>query len=511
MTVVYRGSACALLALLAQGACDHPPDGVIIELAPEVVSSIDGTTTARVLVLADRTPLADQEVAVTVEYSDRNGGSHAIEAPGGITDERGAYDVVLSGLAWEGTGTVTATAESASASATFAVLDRTPPQVEILPPTTDLHVGPGLPLEVQVRVRDEIGISEVWLEATGELDRLRSTVVASGDPEATVTFELDIPDGAAPGPTITLYAMAGDLSNNLAAAEPVTLIVDPAVAIATPAPLDGDLLAEGTGGFLSDPRGLAVSPRDGALYVADNAGNAPCNGACVRRVDPATGAVDPAPVAVGVGTMEGVAFDASGDNLFFTDRQRRVGRLSWDAGNNRYVTAGFCNDIAVDNPADPYHLISDAALGLLIVDADRQRVARQATCLASAQPVGLTGQVFDEPRGIAAAADGTLYVSDFARDAVYAVDRTNGAITRFESVDEPWGVEWVGGSSPFAGSLLVASRGDARVLSTTGALRRTVAFLRNDPIDVAMGGGTAYILTVPSAGDSGRIFRVTGF
>lgn len=518
MSFTYRLSAGAALAL-AFTACSSPPDGVLVELNPAVVSSLEGTTAVRALVVADdSTPLADQAVTATIAYTDRNGATHDIAPLTGTTDAAGRFEAVITGLDWDGTGTVTvaATGEAdVSGVASFVVLDRTPPQVEILPPTTDLHVGPGLPLDVQVRVRDEIGVSRVVVEAAGELDSQRSTVTASGTTDGTLTFRFDIPDNAAAGPTITLWAMATDLSGNRGAAEAVVLTVDPAIVIATPPGLTGTMLADGSTQFLDDPRGLAVSPRDGQLYVADNAGPAPCNGACIRKVNPDTGAVDAVAVITGIGTMEGVAFDASGDNLYFTDRQRRIGHLTWNPLTQRYDAAGFCNDVAVDNPADPYHLVIDAALGILVVDDDRQRVAQAATCSAAMQPVGLTMTgVFDQPRGIALGPSGEIYVADFGADEILAVDRATGAVTRFEGsrVQEPWGIEWVGGTSAFANSLLVALNGDQRVVSTAGNGTRTAAYLRNDPIDVALGaGGAAFVLTQPSAGNRGRLFKVTGF
>lgn len=497
-------------------ACAEP-DAVLVELNPPLVSSLDGVTAVRALVADTRgTPLADEPVELTVDYIDRNGVEHPIEPVRGRTDGSGRFEVLLEGLTWDGSGTVAVKATGGAGvegSAPFAVLDRTPPRVEILPPTTDLRVGPGLPFDVQLRVTDEIGVSRVVLEASGSLDQQRSTVVASGSGDATLAFGFDVPQNAAGSSTITLHALATDLSGNRAAAPAVMLTVDPSIVIVTPPGLSSGLLADGTAQFLDDPRAIAVSPRDGQLYVADNAGPAPCNGACIRKVDPVTGAVDPVAVITGVGTMEGVAFDASGDTLYYTDRQRRIGRLSWAPLTQRYDAAGFCNDIAVDNPADPYHLVVDPTLGLLVVDEARQRVVQVASCNASLQPAALTTSVFDQPRGIALGPTGEIYVSDLNSDEILRVDRATGATTRFEGarVPEPWGIEWLGGGSAFAGSLLVALSGDRRVVATGGAGPRAVAYLRNDPIDLAIAGASGYVLTRPSANSRGRIFRITGF
>ena len=505
----------ALAAALA--ACgDSVANGVLVQLSPEVISSIDGTTTVEMMVVEDSTPLADQPVRISVSYTDRNGVTHDIQGVEGVTDARGAFSATLSGLAWEGTGTVTAEVvdvPDVSATATFAVLDRTPPVIEILPPTDDLRVGPGLPLEVEVRVQDEIGVSEVWFEAAGEADRTRSTVIASGSTDSTVQFRLDVPGDALAGPTITLYAMAGDLSGNLAAAEPVILTVDPAIAIATPPALEGDLLVDGTTQFLEDPRALAVSPMDGMIYVADNTGNAPCNGACIRQVDPSDGSVAAGVVMTGVGTLEGVAFDAAGDNLYFTDRQNRVGRLAWNATTMAYESAVSCNVPANQEPQDPFHLVHDDALGLLIVDDNSQRLARLAACSGN-DPTDFSEQAFDQPRGIALGGGGEIYVSDLNDDVVYVVDRGDGSVDRFEDgdLDEPLGLDWLaGGSSAYADTLMIAVRGDRIVASSAGNGTRPTAYLRDRPIDVAIASGTMYVLTEPSGLDHGRIFVVTGF
>jgi len=513
MRFVYLTSAS--LAAAALTACGAPdPDGIIVEVSPEVISSIDGTTTVDLMVIGERTPLADHAVRITVAYTDRNSVDHPIEPIEGVTDGRGAFQAVLSGMAWEGIGTVTAEVVGVpdlTGVATFSVLDRTPPTVEILPPTTDLHVGAGLPLEVQVHVTDEIGVSQVVLEADGELRTTRSTVVASGATDDTVTFRLEIPDAALPGPTITLYALAGDLSGNQAAAVPIVLTVDPTIAIATPPGLQGTQVAEGSQAFLESPRAIAMSPMDGMLYVADNSGNAPCNGGCIRQVDPATGNVTAAAVFVANGTVEGVAFDGTGANLYYSDFQGIVGRMTWNVTSMRYESAQTCND--QQTPQDPYHLVHDATLGVLVADGGNNGVLRENACTGAAATDFAVGFA-DEPRGVALDAAGAIYVSDLAQDVIYQVDRTTSAVSRFEDrdLDQPYGVEWLaGGASPYADSLMIAIRGDRIVGSTTGNGVHPTAYLRNRPIDIAIDAGTMYIVTEPSADAPGRIFAVTGF
>ena len=500
------------LPLSLVAACAGDPSVIYIELSPSVISSLDGTTTVTALISDGVEPLADRGVLISTAYIDRNGAPHEVAPVEGTTDARGVLRATLAGLAWDGVGTVTAEAGAVESTATFSVLDRTPPKIEILPPTTDLRVGPGLPLDVQVRVTDEIGVSEVILDANGPIQgNTRSTVVASGAPDTTLTFRTSVPATAQAGPTIELQALASDLSGNFAAASALTLIVDPAIVIATPPGLMGGLLADGTAQQLVDPRSLVVSPKDGRIYVADQAQTGACNPSCIWRVDAASGAIDAAPVLVGAGRLEGLALDATGDNLYYTDRQNRTGRLTWNGA--AYATPAVCNDVAQQRPQDGYHLVFDPTLGLLVADDNSQELVRVATCAPTTVGTSFSMNAsFDRALGVALGAAGEIYVSDLGRDRVSRVDRTTGAVTLFEAgVNEPSGLEWVGGTTPWANSLLIAGFGDRIVTSTKGTGTRAAAYLRNPPVDLAIAGGTLYILTAPSANNRGRIYRVGGF
>ena len=216
-----------LLLYLPLVACAADADGVVIQLSPDVVSSIDGTLGVHAIVLAEREPVADTALDITVEYTDRNGTPHMITPVSGKTDGNGAFDATLTGLTWDGTGSVTAAIPGgAEATATFAVLDRTPPAVTIMPPANG-QVRLGQDVTIQVHVTDEIGVSQVFFEWNGQFARERSTVLASGSTDAMVGFDFAVPDNAAVGSMLTLYALAGDLSGNQAAAQPVTVTVAP--------------------------------------------------------------------------------------------------------------------------------------------------------------------------------------------------------------------------------------------------------------------------------------------
>ncbi len=222
-------------------ACGPDTNGVLVKLAPEVISSIDGTLSVHAIALADREPAADERIGITVDYTDRNGTAHAIDPVDDVTDASGAVDFTVTGLTFDGTGTVHAQVLSGAAgsapimvggaplegTATFAVLDRTPPRVTITPPANN-QIHAQQDIKVSVHVEDEIGVSQVFFETQGsgnnQNNRDRSTVVASGSTDATIMFDVTAQDNQI-GSTITLFALAADLSGNQAAADPVTITV----------------------------------------------------------------------------------------------------------------------------------------------------------------------------------------------------------------------------------------------------------------------------------------------
>lgn len=227
-------SLLAFSVVSSLGAC-ATTDNVTVELAPNLISSIDGQAAFRVQAFAGGELIGGDPIDVAVEYVDRNGTSHAITALAGTIADDGSLEGEFSGLTWDGSGTVTAVVHGGSGdvtgSATFAVLDRTPPKLSIIGPASH-SVRINDETTVMVHVEDEIGISQVFFEAsfsnnpTGGNTRARGTVIASGSLASDVPFDLRAQDTQI-GDTITLYALAADLSGNQAAAAPVTLTVVP--------------------------------------------------------------------------------------------------------------------------------------------------------------------------------------------------------------------------------------------------------------------------------------------
>ena len=112
--------------------------------------------------------------------------------------------------------------------ATFAVLDRTPPKLTITPPANN-QVRLNTDVKISVHITDEIGTSQVFFETSSNNNnfRDRSTIIASGSSDTTVTFDWQVPDNIPTGTMITLYALGEDLSGNQAAAMPITVSVVP--------------------------------------------------------------------------------------------------------------------------------------------------------------------------------------------------------------------------------------------------------------------------------------------
>lgn len=271
-------------------------------------------------------------------------------------------------------------------------------------------------------------------------------------------------------------------------------------------------VATGTASFLVSPLAMALSAKDGKLYVADG-GYTGCSPSCIRQVDTATGAVTAGAVAVGVGTISGITFDATADNLYYTDRQNRITRLTWSG--SAYGTPAACNNPAAAGLQDPYHLVFDATLGLLAAESNGGAVAEIATCAGTSTATTLSTASIDQPRGIALGPSGEIYVGASGLDRILKVDRLTGAVTKYDSthVHQPVGMQWLGGSSTYGGRLVVASYADSAVVAVNGASRKSFGTFAPQPIDVAVAAdnATIFVLTTTSVAKAAGIYRVTGF
>lgn len=235
---------------LAAGCSDPPPtpDHVSLTLAPAIVSSQSGSLVAEATVVDGLQLLEGWSVLLHVDYSDRNGIAHMVSDVTAKSDNIGGVSATFKGLGWEGPGTITASVLDAkgmpaldpkknpvTTSETFSVLDESPPTVMITAPAMnaviprDMTRNGSAPFTVTVAATDEIGVSQIFVQvvtANGNtnLDRTRSTIVASGTTNTTASFGFDGRD-TQQNTTATIYAMAADMTGNLAVSTPITISI----------------------------------------------------------------------------------------------------------------------------------------------------------------------------------------------------------------------------------------------------------------------------------------------
>jgi hypothetical protein len=245
-----RHSLLGWIAIVLVSGCDEPPptpDHVSLTLAPSVVSSQSATITAEATVTHGTQLLQGWSVLLHVDYTDRNGATHAITDTTSKSDNVGVVSTTFTGLKWEGAGTVTASVLDAKGMAaldakkmpvttaeSFSVLDESPPTVTITAPAMNAMIARdprnnSAPFTVSVEATDEIGVSQIFVQVVTpngntNIDRSRSTLVASGTTDAKASFGFDGRD-TQPGTTAMIYAMAADMSGNLAVATPVMISI----------------------------------------------------------------------------------------------------------------------------------------------------------------------------------------------------------------------------------------------------------------------------------------------
>jgi hypothetical protein len=240
----------ALALFLGCGGTDR----VELNLSPDVVSSQSQSLVAKATVFTGSSGIP---VLMHVDYTDRNGAPHAITDVTAKTNSAGEVETTFTGFTWEGIGTVTASVlddkgaplldsnkAPITSKATFSVLDLSPPVVSITAPTAGATVGSASQqnqqdFTVTVLATDEIGVSEVFFQAvsgTGanlNLNRTGSRIVGSGSTSISTDFLVGQGGGGGfggnlqAGATITLTAMASDLSGNIGVAPSVNVILGP--------------------------------------------------------------------------------------------------------------------------------------------------------------------------------------------------------------------------------------------------------------------------------------------
>ncbi len=235
-----------LVASLLFVGCGGAPDRVEISVTPDVVSSQSGTLTAKATVFGGAAGVSAIPVLLHVDYIDRNGTAHPVQDMTAKTNEVGEVEVDFTGLTFEGVGTITASAlddkgqplvdsakQPITTKGTFSVLDLSPPVVTITNPAANSTVSNQQQFTVTVAAADEIGVSETFFQAVSgqngnlKLNRTGSRINGSGSTSVTIQYQVDTQQNLNVGDTITLTAMATDLSGNIGVAPAVNVTVGP--------------------------------------------------------------------------------------------------------------------------------------------------------------------------------------------------------------------------------------------------------------------------------------------
>ncbi len=245
----------------------------------------------------------------------------------------------------------------------------------------------------------------------------------------------------------------------------------------------------------------------GNLYVSERQGHR------IRRIDAVTGRIETiaggmqgfspdgtAAVEARLDSPSGIVFDGDG-NLYFSDTQnhrvRRIvavtGALETVAGNG---SDGFSGDggMAVDAALSlPSDLVFDRLGNLFVVDFGNNRVRRidagtgrietvagggSLDPATGPEPISAVDAAF-VPTGVVVDGDGTLYVSDFIRHRVWAIDASTGRL-RLVAGNGVQGVQGDGGPGPdaelsFPRGLTLGPEGDLYIADTFNGRIRVVA------------------------------------
>jgi hypothetical protein len=207
---------------------------IVVELSPDVISSLDGTVHVRATAFSGQDVHGGDSITFTVAYTDRNGVDHPVDSIKATAKDSGVAEATFTGLTWDGTGTVTAEVKkdgkTIDGTATFAVLDRSPPVVTIMPPAM---IRINMQVAIPVHITDEIGISSASCDTSGNGGGGNNgcrgggrTTFSAGQHDVTLMFDYQANDTQV-GQMITFYAIASDLSGNLGVATPVVATIIP--------------------------------------------------------------------------------------------------------------------------------------------------------------------------------------------------------------------------------------------------------------------------------------------
>ncbi|MEK7678248.1 MAG: chitobiase/beta-hexosaminidase C-terminal domain-containing protein [Verrucomicrobiota bacterium] len=228
---------------------------------------------------------------------------------------------------------------------------------------------------------------------------------------------------------------------------------------------------------LFEPYGIAVDLSNNIYYFTDSANNQ------ILRFDPATN-LPPTEVAIGLPNPQGIAVDVTRGGLIVADTKSHV-----------ILFVGFNGGVSilagqVDNPGNangvgasaqfryPYGVAADAEGNIYV--ADQQNNAVRKIDAGNAVTTFATG--FNRPVGVAVGANGQVFVADTLNSQVKRFE-TNGTLSEtVGGFNEPRGLLWVGGAT----GLLVSDAGNHTI-------RRVFSSLPNVRIAGVPGGGASLV------------------
>ncbi len=497
-------------------------------------------------------PLAHAPVIVGYRVTDTAGNDVSLAAAADVTcaivsASGGAIDAtsgVVSNLVVKGTFPVSCILSDSMTNTisfdteTLTVVDLTPPAVTITAPANMTHVGAGQNFTVTVNGQDLVGVTSLTAQLVGLGDSTTQSqliaLTANKNVNASYTFTAAQPNSF--GGAQTLYALGADGSGNQAAANSVTVIVDPFTP--KPAGISAALVREDATignptAIVQDPQSTVANP---VVEVADDAGAGRIWKISYNR-------------AAGTSTM---TLLASG---------RAFAGLEWNAAGDRlYATAGGTQVFAYDRAgasvtAEDITIAGATSLegivfgqGGLLYAADsgfpavwRINVAtKAANTFATSATVRANsaagGTAINAPVGIAYdPATMHLFLSDIGRNFVYELfDDANadGITDKLEifmrdglgfprpDFNALGGMDYKGAGGPYANQLLVSN---TKVDTVLNAVRDANAdgfsdswsvFLGSPagtPVDMAFKGNQLYMVFNAGNGLNAHVVELSGF
>lgn len=497
-------------------------------------------------------PLAHAPVIVGYRVTDTAGNDVSLAAAADVTcaiasASGGAINAttgVVSNLVVKGTFPVSCTLVDSVSSTisidteTLTVVDLTPPAVTITAPASMTHVGAGQDFTVTVNGQDLVGVTSLTAQLVGLGDSTTQSqliaLTANKNVNASYTFTAAGPNSF--GGAQTLYALGADGSGNQAAANSITVIVDPFTP--KPAGISAALVREDAAignptAIVQDPQSTIANP---VVEVADDAGAGRIWKISYNR---AAGTSTMTLLATGH-AFAGLEWNAAGDRLYATAGGSQV--FAYD----RAGAAVTAEDITIAGAATLEGIVFGQGGLLYAADAGFPAVWRINVATKAANTFATSATMransaagntaISSPVGIAYdPATLHLFLSDTGRNFVYELfDDANadGITDKLEifmrdglgfprpDFNVLAGMDYKGAGGPYANQLLVSNTKVDRILNAVrdanadGFSDSWSVFLGSPagtPVDMAFKGNQLYVLFNAGGGLNAHVVELSGF